>query len=127
MPTIRQKRVADQIRSELSDLFLRQTRDPRLGQVTVTDVTIDRDLAYADVYVHALAGEERRSEVMDALEHAKGFLRRGIGARVRLRRTPELRFFWDPSLARGERIAQLLDTLAVSAASPEMNSPEEEE
>lgn len=111
MSTIRQRRVADRIRSELSDLFLRDAKDPRLALVTVTEVTIDRELAYADVYVNALGAEERRPEVMAALDHAKGYLRSQIGARVRLRRTPELRFHWDPSLERGERIARLLDSL----------------
>jgi ribosome-binding factor A len=113
MPTIRQRRVADRIRLELSDWLLRKAKDPRLALVTITDVTIDRDLAYAEIYVNAMGAEGRRSEVMDALGHAKGYLRREVGARVRLRRTPELRFHWDPSLEHGERIAQLLDTLAI--------------
>ncbi len=79
--------------------------------ITVTDVTIDRDLAYADIYVNAMGDEDRRHEVLDALEHAKGFLRGQIGARIQLRRAPELRFHWDPSLERGERVARLLDGL----------------
>jgi ribosome-binding factor A len=113
MPTVRQKRVADRIRLELSDLLLRETRDPRLALVTVTDVTIDRDLAYAEIYVNAMGAEGRRAEVMGALDGAKGYLRREIARRIPLRRTPELRFHWDPSLEHGERIAQLLDMLAV--------------
>lgn len=111
MPSIRQQRVADRIRLELSDLLLRDARDPRLALLTITDVTIDRELAYAEVYVNALGAEDRRQEVIDALEHAKGFLRSEIGARVRLRRTPELRFHWDPSLEQGDRITRLLDSL----------------
>lgn len=118
MPTVRQKRVADRIRLELSDLLLRETRDPRLALVTVTDVTIDRDLAYAEIYVNAMGAEGRRTEVLGALDGAKGYLRREIGGRISLRRTPELRFHWDPSLEHGERIARLLDMLA---------SPDEEE
>ena len=111
MTTIRQKRVADRIRFELSNLLLRGAKDPRLALVTITDVTIDRELAYAEVYVNAMGAESRQQEVLDALQHAKGYLRYEIGARVRLRRTPELRFFWDPSLEHGERITQLLDRL----------------
>ena len=111
MPTVRQRRVADRIRLELSELFLRDAKDPRLALVTITDVTIDRDLGYAEIYVNAMGEEGRQSEVMDALEHAKGYLRHQIGVRVGLRRTPELRFYWDPSLEHGERIAQLLDML----------------
>jgi ribosome-binding factor A len=111
MPTIRQKRVADRIRLELSDLLLRDVRDPRLSMITITDVTIDRELAFAEVYVNAM-GEETKSEVMQALDHAKGYFRSEIGARIRLRRTPELRFHWDPSLEYGERISKLLDSIS---------------
>ena len=113
MPSVRQIRVADRIRSELSELFLRETKDPRLALVTVTDVIIDREFAFAEIYVSAFGEEERKEEVLEALEHAKGYLRSQIGARVRLRRTPDLRFFWDPSLEHGERISQLLDSLAL--------------
>lgn len=115
MPTIRQIRVADRIRSELSELFLRDAKDPRLALITITDVTIDRDLSYADVYVNALGEDERRDEVIAALEHARGYLRSEIGRRIRLRRTPELRFHWDPSLERGERISDLLDSLDIDS------------
>lgn len=111
MPTIRQKRIADLIRLELSQLLLRETKDPRLALVTITDVTIDRELAYAHIYVSAMGEEERKDEVLEALEHAKGFFRRHIGSRIRLRRTPDLRFSWDLSLQHGERISELLDSL----------------
>ena len=111
MPTVRQRQVAKRIRFELSDLLLREAKDPRLALITITDVTVDRDLAYAEIYVGAMGAQDRQHEVMDALQHAQGFLRREIGARVRLRRTPELRFRWDPSLEHGERISQLLDML----------------
>jgi ribosome-binding factor A len=78
------------------------------------DVTIDRELMYADVYVSSLQGEDARTEVMQALDSAQGYLRRELGRRVRLQRTPELRFAWDESLAYGERIESLLDSLLPS-------------
>lgn len=113
MPSIRQQRVADRIRSELSDLLLRDAKDPRLALVTITDVTVDREFELARVYVNAMGAEERQPEVMQALEHAKGYLRSQLGARITLRRTPDLRFHWDPSLQHGERISELLDELAL--------------
>ena len=113
MPSIRQRRVADRIRSELSELLLRDARDPRLALVTITDVTIDQEFELARVYVNAMGAEERRPEVMQALEHAKGYLRSQLGARIALRRTPDLRFHWDPSLEHGDRISALLDELAL--------------
>jgi len=114
MATIRQTRVADRIRQELSNLLLRQVKDPRLRLVTVTEVTIDRDLAYANVYVNAMGEEARQEEVLEALNGAKGFLRSEIGSRIQLRRVPQLLFHWDPSLEHGEQISRLLDSLALS-------------
>jgi ribosome-binding factor A len=65
------------------------------------------------VYVNALGEEEREPEVMIALEHAKGFLRREVAKRVKLRKAPELVFHWDESLERGERINALLASLEI--------------
>lgn len=113
MAGIQQQRVAGQIRQLLSELFLREMRDPRLQSLTVTEVTIDRELQFAEVYVHALADEERQDEVLAALKGANGFLRREVGRVVNLRRTPELRFHWDPSFAHAEQIDRLLDNLAI--------------
>ena len=113
MSTVRQQRTAEQIRTTLSQLLLLEMKDPRLQGVTVTRVTIDRELQYADIYVHALAEDERETEVMDALEKASGFLRRELGNAVRLRHVPHLHFHWDPSLAHADHINQLLDDLEI--------------
>lgn len=118
MSTVRQQRTAEQIRTTLSQLLLLEMKDPRLQGVTITRVTIDRELQYADVYVHALAEDERESEVMDGLQRASGFLRRELGNTLRLRHIPNLHFHWDPSLAHADHINQLLDDLEI---------PEEEE
>lgn len=113
MESVRQKRTADQIRTLLSEIFLLETKDPRLAGLTVTRVSIDRELQYADIYVHALAMDEREKEVMEGLESASGYLRRELGAHLRLRNTPVLHFHWDPSLAHAELINQLLDDLDI--------------
>lgn len=119
METVRQKRTAERIRTTLSQLLLLEVKDPRLQGLTVTRVTIDRELLYADIYVHALAEDEREEEVMDALESASGFFRRELGqSSLRLRHVPYLHFHWDPSLAHADHINELLDTLYI---------PEEEE
>jgi ribosome-binding factor A len=113
METVRQRRTAEQIRTTLSQLLLLEMKDPRLEGVTITRVTIDRELQYADVYVHALAEDEREEEVLQGLERASGFLRRELGNSVRLRHIPHLHFHWDPSLAHAEHINQLLDDLHI--------------
>jgi ribosome-binding factor A len=115
MANKRQKRVADQVREVLSELISLEARDPRLAGVTIMDVTIDRELMYADVYVSSLDGEDARTDVMQALDSAHGYLRRELGRRVRLQRTPELRFAWDESIAYGEHIETLLDSLLSSS------------
>lgn len=108
---IRQKRVAERLRAEISDLLQRELKDPRLGMVTVTRVTIDRELAHADVYMSTLGDAERRSEMLDALRSAVGFIRREVGRRVQLRNTPQLVFHWDPGMENVEHISRLLDEL----------------
>lgn len=113
MDTVRQKRTAEQIRTTLSQLFLLEMKDPRLQGITVTRVTIDRELQYADIYVHALGEDEREEEVVEALGKASGYLRRQLGQSLRLRNVPQLHFHWDPSLAHADHINDILDTLYI--------------
>ncbi len=120
----KQARVAGRIRKILSTLLVREIADPRLHGVTITNVEIDAELMYARVFVNALGEEEREAEVLAALEHAKGFLRREVAQRVGLRRAPTLTFRWDATLERSERILSLLSTLDIPEddAAPEERS-----
>lgn len=112
MPSgIRLQKIADRIREELSELLLREISDPRLHQIFVTDVRVDRELAYADVYVSAVEGKARSAEVLAGLESASGFLRRALAARVELRVFPRLRFHWDPTPENADHIEKLLRQL----------------
>ncbi len=113
MSKIRQKRTAERIKTILSTLILRDIRDPRLQGLTFTEVLIDRELQFADVYVNALGDDSREVEVMKALVGATGYMRRELARRMSLRTTPNLHFHWDPSLAHAERIGQLLDNLDI--------------
>lgn len=119
MSKIRQQRTAEQIRIILSELILRQMRDPRLQGLTITDVTIDRELQYADVYVNALGDDDRELEVTTALHGARGYFRRELAGRLDLRTVPQLHFHWDPTLAHAEHISQLLDSLDIPPESDE--------
>jgi ribosome-binding factor A len=123
MTTLKQERMADRIREILSTLLLLEVTDPALEGVTVTEVTLDRELEYANVYVNALGEEERQPVVMAGLARAHGFLRREVGKRVKLRRTPDLRFHWDMTLDRGAAIEETLDQLNIPPAADE-ESPE---
>ena len=93
-------------------------KDPRLDLVTVTQVNIDRELEYANIFVSTVGDEVRRKEVLQVLDHAKGFVRREVGKRIQLRRAPELIFHWDPSPEKAEHIAHLLDEIKAGSAQP---------
>jgi ribosome-binding factor A len=112
MPSgIRLKRIADRIRLELSELLIREINDPRLQQIYITDVKVDRELAYADVYVSAVEGASRSADVLAGLESASGFLRRALASRVELRTFPRLRFHWDMTPENADRLEQILAEL----------------
>ncbi|HMB23127.1 MAG: 30S ribosome-binding factor RbfA [Chloroflexota bacterium] len=112
MPSgIRLQRIADRIRQELSEMLIHEISDPRLKQVYPTDVKIDKELAYADVFVSAVEGAERSADVLAGLESASGFLRRTLAARIELRAFPRLRFHWDVTPENADRIERILAEL----------------
>jgi len=93
-------------------MLIFQVTDPRLIGVTVTDVTVDRELAFATIYVSAAEGQSRKKEVLDGLQHAAGFFRFNLIQSIDLRSFPQIRFKWDPTPERAERIEKLLADLA---------------
>ena len=107
----RPERVADQIRGELASLLAREVHDPGIGFVTLTRVQVSPDLQLARVFYTALGDVKARTASRRALERAAPFLRRQIGARLRLKRTPELTFTYDESIAGQDRIEQILNEL----------------
>ena len=92
-------------------MLIREISDPRLHQIFVTDVRVDRELAFADIYVSAVEGVERSDEILAGLKSARGFIRRALAARVDLRTFPRLRFHWDPTPENADHIEKLLDQL----------------
>jgi ribosome-binding factor A len=107
----RPDRVADQIRSELASLLSREVHDPGIGFVTLTKVHVSPDLQLARVSYTVLGDEKSRAASARALERAAPFLRRQLGSRLRLRRTPELRFLYDEAVAGQDRIEQILNEI----------------
>lgn len=106
--TIKQERAAHLIHNILSELLMTEVTDPALDSVTITEVKVDREIEYAEVYVHSMSDQK---ETMHGLDRASGFLRRELAARTRFRKTPTLHFHWDVAVEHGERIDQLLNTL----------------
>jgi ribosome-binding factor A len=107
----RANRIAQQIKEDLSTILLFDVGDPRLEGVYITDVNVDRELAYANIFVSTLEGSVREEEVLEGLNRAKGFLRSRLAQRIQLRSFPNLRFNWDPTPENAERIEKLLDSL----------------
>jgi ribosome-binding factor A len=110
-------------------LVMGQIRDPRLTGITITDVKVDRELAYADIYVSAVEGSQRAQEILDGLQSASGFIRRTLADQIELRVFPRLRFHWDPTPERADRIERLLASLRSenSSSSEEPAQGEENE
>ena len=120
----RADRVAERLRSELMDLFLRgSVRDPAASDVVVSAVRMTDDLSIARVYVRVLeeVGVDRQEEVVDALGRARGFLRRELGQRLQLRHVPSLEFYWDDVVDSALRIESILDEIRED---PESAEPE---
>jgi ribosome-binding factor A len=107
----RPSRVGDQIRAELADLLAREVHDPGIGFLTITRVTVTVDLHIARVHYTTLGDETARRDSARALQRAAPFLRRQIGRRLRLKRVPELEFFFDESIEQHDRIERILQEI----------------
>ena len=111
----RAERVSDAVQQELAVLIRDNVRDPRVGMLSVTDVEISRDLAYAKVFV-SFVGERSQNDIdaaLEALNGASGYLRKLLAGSIKLRITPKLQFSYDESGRRGQHLSALID-LAVS-------------
>lgn len=107
----RAERVSDAVQQELAVLIRDEVRDPRVGMVSVTDVDVSRDLAYAKIHV-TFVGDRDQQEIdqaVRALNGAAGYLRKLLAASVKLRVTPKLTFIYDESGRRGQHLSALID------------------
>lgn len=112
MPSnIRLKRIQEQIQKVLTEILESRVDDPRIEGVYITDVTVDRELDYANIYVSSLAGEEMAEEILAGLQNASGFIRYNLSQEVKLRVMPQLRFYWDETPDRVDRIESLLSEI----------------
>lgn len=107
-------RVASAIEREVSLMLLHDIKDDRVGagMVSVTDVDVSGDLQHARIFVSIYGTEEAKAETMEGLVSSTSFVRRELGHRIRLRRTPEVMFIEDRSLERGHNMVHLLNRLS---------------
>ena len=111
MGQLRMERVQELMKQELSKIILQDLKDPRIGFVTVTAVDVSSDLRNAKVYVSLMRSEQQIADSWRGLQSSRGFLRREIGHRVRLRYTPELTLELDKSVDYGVHIQELLQQI----------------
>ena len=129
----RAQRIAERIREELSELLLYEISDPRLSGVSITEVSVDRELGFANVYVSALEGSERAKEILEGFHSAKSHLRHELALRIDLRTFPQLRFHWDPTFEQADKIERLIASLheepqpAAEAPEDDIGQPGEEQ
>jgi ribosome-binding factor A len=111
----RMRRVNEAVREVVSEA-VGELKDPRIGFVTVTGVETSPDLRHARVFVSVLGSEAKRAKTLDGLAAAHGVLQARVARELRLKRTPQLAFEYDPTVERGVRMTQLIDELAPDAA-----------
>jgi ribosome-binding factor A len=104
----RARRIEEQLKRLLSELVRREVKDPRVGLITITAVSVTRDLTHAKVYFTPFAGMGDPEVALEALQHAAGYLRIQVRNQMRLRTAPELVFQLDDSLERGARLSTLI-------------------
>jgi ribosome-binding factor A len=112
-PYKRSERLGELLLAEISELVVRDLKDPRLGFVTFTRVELSDDLRHAKVFASILGSEPEKARTLQGLASATGYIRRHLGRSLRLRYTPELTFLIDESMEHGAKIAQLLRQLHV--------------
>ena len=109
MPNFKSMRTAEDIRRELTDIF-RSLKDPRIsGFLTIVKVDVSADLSYAKVYVSAMEGIEKAKESVVGLKSAAGFIRRELGLRLQMRKSPELKFIADDSIEHSAELLKLIE------------------
>ena len=106
----RPQRLGDLIQREVSELIRLEVRDPRVGMITITSVDVSPDLSHAKVFFTILE-KQKLQETLDGLKRSSGFLRSQLSKRMKMYTTPDLRFEYDESVERGDRISRLIDSV----------------
>jgi ribosome-binding factor A len=100
--------MSELIRHAIADAIATELKDPRIGFVTVTRVTVSKDVTHATVFVSVLGSEEEKAKTMDGLNHASGFLRTHTAQRLHIRTAPQLHIELDRGLEHAARIDEIL-------------------
>jgi ribosome-binding factor A len=104
----RPQKLGDLIQREVSDLLRLEVRDPRVGMITITSVDVSPDMTHAKIFFTVLE-KDKLQDTLEGLKRSAGFLRAQLAKRVQMYTTPELRFVYDESVERGDRLSRLID------------------
>jgi ribosome-binding factor A len=107
----RSERVADLIQKEISEMLVRSIKDPRIGFVTITRVTVSDDIRLAKVYFSVTGSQAERERSLTGLNSARGYVRKELGKRMKLKHTPDITFHFDPSIEYAIHIAEVIQQL----------------
>ncbi len=107
----RSEKVADLIQKEISQMLLKSIKDPRIGFVTITRVSVSEDCRFAKIYFSVAGTLEEREKSIKGLESAKGYVRKELGRRIRLRYTPDIVFQFDPSIEYAIHMEELIQSI----------------
>jgi ribosome-binding factor A len=108
----RSARIGTQIQAIVSEVLIKKTKDPRLSGVSITDVKMNGDLSCAYVYFTVTGADDKKiKEAQKGFKSAKGFFKKKIGSELKLRYTPDLKFYYDSVLDSGQRMEELLKSL----------------
>ncbi|MFH0924815.1 MAG: 30S ribosome-binding factor RbfA [bacterium] len=107
----RSERVAELIHKEISNILILDIKDPRVKDAVITHIYLSDDLKHAKIYISVLGDEQKKTSTLAGLNNAKGFIRKVLGSRLRLRNIPELEFILDDSIEYGSHISELLQKI----------------
>ena len=106
----RPERLGDLIQREVSELIRLELRDPRVGMITITSVDVSPDMSHARLFFTMLE-KDKLDDTLQGLKRSAGFLRSQLARRMKMYTTPELRFEYDESVERGDRLSRLIDSV----------------
>ena len=109
----RSERVSDNIHQVVSTILLREVTDPRLEMVTITGARVSDDLRHADIYYSIIGDEKRWAEAKKGFQSSKGFIKKALGRKLKMKYMPDLHFREDKSLEGGEKIDRILSEIIV--------------
>ncbi|MCC3143837.1 30S ribosome-binding factor RbfA [Halanaerobium sp. Z-7514] len=118
-------RVGELLKEEISQIILREMKDPRIAFVSVTDVKVSGDLRHAKVFISVFGSDKEKEETMEGLERATGYIRKLVGERIKIHHTPEIIFRYDDSIEQGVHISEIINDLKESGELKESDSDAE--